>query len=238
MAHAPALKLLAFDAYGTLFDVMSVSTRLEHHFPGQGRSLARLLRDKQVEYSRLRALAGPSRYKPFWDLTRDALVYTLSAFGQPQNQAVIEDILAAYREMKAFPEVQAVLENLQATGQPLVVLSNGNPDMLEDALRSAGLGPLFQAVLSAESVKRFKVSPEVYGLATQFGSCTPEEVLLVSSNAWDVAGAQWSGLRGFWVNRSALPFEQLDLLPTGQGSDLRDLIPFLLSATPGSGPSC
>ncbi|MEY2776820.1 MAG: putative hydrolase superfamily [Pseudomonadota bacterium] len=238
MAQSHALKLIAFDAYGTLFDVMSVAQRLEQHFPAQGQSIARLLREKQVEYSRLRALAGPQHYKPFWDLTRDALVYTLAAGGHRATDSVLSDVLSAYREIRAYPEVMEVLQSMQRSGLRLVVLSNGNPDMLDDALRSAGLGAYFQAVLSAESVRSFKVRPEVYALATQFAECHPTEVLLVSSNAWDIAGAHWAGLRGFWVNRAAQPFEQLDLVPDGQGSDLRDLLPFLSSVTLDSGASC
>jgi len=224
MPSLRAPQLIAFDAYGTLFDVMSVSARIEHHFPGQGRALAAALRDKQLEYSRLRALAGPSRYKPFWAVTRDALVYTLAAARLPATESVISDVLEAYREIQAYPEALESLQTLRARGFPLVVLSNGDPPMLQAALGSAGLSPCFQGVLSADAVQCFKVSPDVYALATAFAQCQSAQVLLVSSNAWDVAGAQWQGLQGFWVNRAHQPFDELDVVPTAQGPDLLALV--------------
>lgn len=220
MDFTQAPKLIAFDAYGTLFDVMSVAQRLEQHFPTLGQSLARQLRDKQLEYSRLRALAGPQRYKPFWEITQDALAFTLAAHQQPAEPEVMQDVLSAYRQIQAYPEVAESLGALKSRGIPLVVLSNGDPAMLQAALQAAGLEALFERVLSAEAVQSFKVRPEVYALATEFAGCAPQDVLMVSSNAWDVAGAQWQGLRGFWVNRASQPFDWLDLAPTGQGPDL------------------
>ena len=45
------VKALAFDAYGTLFDVFSVTALCEHLFPGKGNQLAQIWRAKQLQYS-------------------------------------------------------------------------------------------------------------------------------------------------------------------------------------------
>ncbi|MEY3573031.1 MAG: haloacid dehalogenase type II [Burkholderiaceae bacterium] len=221
-------KVLAFDAYGTLFDVLSVSQRLEAYFPGEGRAMAQLLRDKQLEYSRLRTIAGGQHIKPFWQITQDALRFTLRAFDKPPQEDVVRSVMQSYAQISAYPEVIDALGTLREAGIALVVLSNGNAEMLNEALRHSGLTPLFDGVLSAEQVGCFKVDPRVYALACSFANCKPEEAVLISSNAWDVAGARWQGLQAYWVNRANLPFDELDTLPSAQGKSLLAFVDWVL----------
>lgn len=67
------IKALAFDAYGTLFDVFSVTALCEQLFPGNGTQLAQTWRFKQLQYSLMRSLMG--RHRDFWGLTEDGLVW-------------------------------------------------------------------------------------------------------------------------------------------------------------------
>ena len=67
----PRLRAVAFDAYGTLFDVFSVGALAEQLFPGKGAEIASIWREKQIDYTRLRTLSG--QYKNFYEVTRDGL---------------------------------------------------------------------------------------------------------------------------------------------------------------------
>lgn len=219
MKYSP--KAILFDAYGTLFDVYSVGQRAESLFPGKGESLARLWRDKQVEYTRLRSMAG--QYKPFIDITQDALSYCAAALGLSMTAAQAQELMSEYGRLSAFPENLSVLKRLRAAGFPLAIHSNGNPEMLAQAVDSAGMKGLFDAMLSAHQVRRYKIDADVYRLATDHFRCAASELLFVSSNGWDACGATWFGFTTFWVNRAGAPQEQLGVTPTHEGKNLNDV---------------
>ncbi|MEY4083769.1 MAG: hypothetical protein RL483_1138 [Pseudomonadota bacterium] len=221
------LSVLAFDAYGTLLDVYSVAQAADRAFPGRGEQVARVWRDKQVDYSRLRALGGPDRYVSFWQITQDALTAVDRLLQLQMTVAQREALLAAYAELKAYPEVVDALGRLRATGRPVCVLSNGNPEMLSQALQAAGLQGVFDAVLSVEPLRTFKVHPDTYGLVMKRFGVPAQQVCLVSSNAWDVCGARWAGLQAYWVNRQQAPMEVLGVEPSAQGKTLADLVTWL-----------
>lgn len=218
------MRVIAFDAYGTLFDVFSITARAESYWPGQGAALARTWRDKQIEYTRLRSMAGPAYYKSFWQITIDSLRFAAQSLGLAMSSAQEQGLLDQYAVLNAFPENLATLQALKARGLSLCILSNGSPEMLASAVSSANMDGLFDAVLSAESVRRFKVDASVYQLVCDRFSCSPAEVLMVSSNCWDVIGAHWFGFNTFWVNRSSQPLEQLDATPDYEGKSLADLL--------------
>lgn len=214
-------KAILFDAYGTLFDVYSIAQRAESLFPGQGSALAQRWRDKQVEYTRLRSMAG--RYKPFWDITIDALRFCGSALGLAMSEREVNALMSEYARLSAFPENRAALQKMKSAGFALAIHSNGNPAMIDSAVESAGMKGLFDAVLSADSVKRYKIDDRVYALATDHFKATAGEMLFVSSNGWDVCGATWFGFKTFWVNRALAPREVLDVAPTYEGQTLTDV---------------
>ena len=224
---ASDLRVVAFDAYGTLFNVYAVSQAAEISFPGRGESIAQLWRDKQLEYSRLRALAGPDHYASFWQITMDALEFVDRRLGLSMTPAQRETLLGAYAHLTPYPEVVQVLSALRDSGRRLCILSNGDPQMLHKAISAAQLGDAFQAVLSVHELKTFKVSPQAYGLVVEAFQVQPHQVCLVSSNAWDVCGARWAGLQAFWVNRQQMPMEVLGVSPSGEGRDLHDLLAWL-----------
>ena len=220
-----------FDAYGTLFDVYSVGLRAEQLYPGRGARLAVLWRDRQIEYTRLITMSGdPAHYRPFWDLTERALRYAIQAI-VPQamedfapHEDAVASLMNEYRHLSAFPENREVLQALRTRGVSTGILSNGDPDMLGIALRSAGLDGLIDHVISADAVRQYKVAPAVYALGEQATGVPRGRILFVSSNAWDAAGAAWFGFRTLWINRNQLPFEQLDIQPSVTASSLRAVL--------------
>jgi 2-haloacid dehalogenase len=123
------LKACAFDAYGTLFDVFSVTALCEELFPGKGTALAGLWRVKQLQYSLLRSLMG--RHRDFWQLTEDGLVYASKSLNLELTLEKREQLMDAYLKLTAFPDVRPGLEVLKQHGLRLALLSNGAPRMLE-----------------------------------------------------------------------------------------------------------
>ena len=228
--HAPSadriapLKAVLFDVYGTLLDVYSVALRAEQMFPGAGERLARAWRDKQIEYSRLVSMSG--QYRPFWQLTRDALQVTAQTLRLPLDAAGEDSLMNEYRHLSAFPENRAVLLALADRGIPAGVLSNGDPDMLDVTLRSAGLIELIAPVLSVHTTRRYKTDPAAYALGPAALGVPAAEILFVSSNCWDAIGATWYGYTTLWINRADAPMERLGVQPTRVGHSLRDVLEF------------
>jgi 2-haloacid dehalogenase len=217
---APAAVL--FDAYGTLFDVYSVTARAEQLFPGQGQALAAQWRTTQIDYTRLYTLSG--RYKPFWDITQDALRYSLKRLKLPADAAAEKALMGEYACLSAFPENLPTLRQLKARGVRTGILSNGDPQMLNIAVNSAGMSGLFDWVLSVDAVKQFKTAPAAYALGPQAAGAAVQEILFVSSNGWDACCATWYGYQTLWVNRAGLPVEELGVAPTRVGSSLADVL--------------
>jgi 2-haloacid dehalogenase len=219
---SPTLKAIAFDAYGTLFDVYSVGAMAEQAFPGKGAELTQLWRLKQIEYTQLRTLSG--RYKPFWDVTQDALIFCARRLGLDLSDAVRTQLMNQYSCLAAFPENLAALRQLKALGIPIAILSNGTPQMLDIAVKSAGMAGLFDHLLSVDTVQRYKTAPEAYQLGPNAFGYPASQILFVSSNGWDAAGATWFGYTTFWINRSGQPLEQLDVTPSAIGKTLDDVV--------------
>jgi 2-haloacid dehalogenase len=217
-AHARAV---AFDAYGTLFDVHSAVGRHAAQVGPDAARLSEIWRAKQLEYSWVLSLAG--RYEPFWSLTEQALDYAFARLPHI-DRSIGPRLLEAYQSLDAYPEVQAALGALRARGLLTGILSNGDPAMLNAAVASAGLGPEFDAVLSVDAAGVFKTSPRSYDLVLQAFSLKADEVVFVSSNRWDIAGAAAFGFHPVWVNRLGLPDEYPELAPRAVISALDELI--------------
>jgi 2-haloacid dehalogenase len=219
------VQAIIFDAYGTLFDVYSIGALAERLFPGKGAAVAELWRDKQIEYTRLRTLSNT--YKPFWEVTQDALVFTCRKLGLELTLDAQTQIMGQYARLDAFPESLAVLKSLKTKGLKLAILSNGNPEMLDAVVQAAGMSELFTQVLSVHTIKKFKTAPEAYQLGSDTLSVLAKDTLFVSSNCWDICGAAWFGYKTFWVNRSNAPLEELGITPHAEGRTLEDLARFV-----------
>ena len=229
-SNAPQPEAVLFDAYGTLFDVYSVGLMAEQMFAGQGDALALLWRDKQIEYTRLCSMSG--RYRPFWDLTRAALRFAALRLGLALDNAGEDRLMNQYRHLSAFPENREVLLALHARGLRTGILSNGDPEMLAVAIRSAGLDDLIDPVLSADVVQRFKTDSAVYQLGVDALGLPARKILFVSSNGWDAIGATWFGYTTLWVNRAGAPLEQLATEPHRTASNLRAVLDFFPAVRP------
>lgn len=206
----PAAKAYVFDAYGTLFDVHSAVGRFRDDIGDKADQLSALWRDKQLQYTWVRALAG--RHKPFDAVTADGLDFAIAAVGGVPG-GVRDKLLEAYMTLDAYPEVPEVLRQLKDGGAKLAILSNGSPGMLEAAVNSSGIAELLDATLSVEDVGVFKPDPKVYQLAVDRLGVAAGEISFQSSNRWDVAGAVSYGFNCVWINRFNQPDEFDDMAP-------------------------
>jgi len=220
------LRAVLFDAYGTLFDVHSVALLAEQLFPGYGERLSLLWRDRQIEYTRLVSMSGRDgeHYRPFWELTRAGLCHAAARLGLKLEAPAEDRLMNQYRHLSTFPENRDVLAELQRRGVPAGILSNGDPEMLAVAVKSAGLSELLQQVISVHSVRRYKTDPAAYALGPAALGLPAREILFVSSNCWDAIGATWFGYTTLWVNRTGAPLDPLGTEPSHTGRTLRDVL--------------
>jgi 2-haloacid dehalogenase len=204
------VRACVFDAYGTLFDVASAAAACQS-VPAERRAgLSALWRDKQLQYTWLRSLQG--RYVDFWQVTGDALDFALDSLdlARPDRRA---DLMGLYRRLSAFSEVPGVLRALRGAGFVTAILSNGTPAMLAEAVAAAGLGRVFDAVLSVDALGAYKTDRRVYQYALDQLGVAAGDVLFVSSNGWDAYAASDFGMRAAWCNRAGLPCERLPGAP-------------------------
>jgi 2-haloacid dehalogenase len=205
---------LCFDMYGTLCDTSSVRTRLGEELDVADRLVAvvdEMWRRKQLQYSYQSAQMDD--YGPFWEITGHALDYALAAYDLDPDEDARERIRRAYDHLDPFPGAVETLDRLSAAGHDVVILSNGNPAMLERLADDAGLSPYLDGILSAHAVRTFKPDPAVYEHAAEALDRPIGDCRLISSNAWDVAGAGNAGMATTWVNRTRDPPESIGARP-------------------------
>jgi 2-haloacid dehalogenase len=222
--NTPAAKLpltgieaCVFDAYGTLFDFAAATRRCSDQLGDKAGALTALWRDKQLQYTWLRAAQG--LHADFWQVTGDALDFTLETLAI-ERVGVRERLMELYLTLEAFPEVQGVLRSLRAAGLRTAILSNGSPHMLESAVRAAGLDGLFDGVLSVEEVGVFKPHPKVYQLAVDRLGVPAQAISFQSSNGWDAHAASAFGMRVVWCNRYK---QRADRLPGAPDREITSL---------------
>jgi 2-haloacid dehalogenase len=220
--HLSRVRACVFDAYGTLFDVAAAARRCADKLGSEGVArLAALWRDKQLQYTWLRTVAG--RHADFWQVTGNALDYALDTMGLSGDEALRERLMQLYLQLDAYPEVPAVLRQVHAVGLATAILSNGAPAMLAAAVAHAGLSDLFDHVLSVEEVGVYKPDPKVYQLARDRLGLAPGAILFVSSNGWDAWAASAFGFRVAWCNRQSLAREHLPGAPDYEIRTLAEL---------------
>jgi len=202
------MKALVFDVYGTLFDVGSLVEVCRALVPEPEAFVSRW-RAKQLEYTFWRSLIG--QYRDFWQITTDALHYTLKQYHLTTAEEEQQRLLGAWLRLQPYPEVRAALARLKHYRR--VILSNGSPAMLEALLNNAGLQAEFDAVLSVDAVKIYKPAPQVYELALQHLGMGREEIGFLSANGFDVVGAKTFGFTVYRVNRTGTVIEELGITP-------------------------
>src|SRR5215467_7428948 len=156
------IRACVFDAYGTLFDFASAARRCRDVLGGSFDKLTALWREKQLQYTWLRAAQG--HHADFWQVTGDALDFSLETLLLDQP-GLRERLMELYLTLDTFPEVPDVLRQLKAKGLKTAILSNGTPEMLDSAVKNAGIDGLLDRVLSVEEVGVYKPDPRVYQLA-------------------------------------------------------------------------
>jgi len=220
------IRACVFDAYGTLFDFASAAASCPD-VPGDKRAkLTALWRDKQLQYTWLRALQG--RHADFWQVTGDALDFALASLDLG-DAGLRERLLNLYQRLALFPDALDALRRVKAAGLATAILSNGSPSMLRPVVEHAGIAALLDEVLSVEEVGVYKPHPKVYQLAVDRLGVMPGAILFLSSNAWDAYAASAFGMRVVWCNRYRQPREHLPGEPDREIGTLADL-PALLGA--------
>jgi 2-haloacid dehalogenase len=220
------IRACVFDAYGTLFDYASAAARCRDVLGDRLEALNALWREKQLQYTWLRALQG--RHADFRQVTGDALDFALETLGLG-DAGLRARLMDLYLSLDAFPEVPDMLRHLKAAGIKTAILSNGSPDMLDAAVGNAGIGPLLDAVLSVEAVGVYKPHPKVYQLPVDRLGVAAEAISFQSSNAWDAWAASAFGMRVVWCNRYG---QRPDRLPGRPDREVRSLaeLPALVGA--------
>ena len=228
MKQAPLIGVQAcvFDAYGTLFDYASAAAGCRDVLGERLGPLTTLWRDKQLQYTWLRALQG--RHADFWQVTGNALDFALQTLAIEQP-GLRDRLMNLYLTLDAFPEVPDVLTRLKQAGLRTAILSNGSPKMLDAAVKAAGLKPLLDAVLSVEEVGVYKPHPKVYQFAVDRLDVPAAAIAFQSSNAWDAYAASAFGMKVVWCNRYGQRPERLPGAPDRMVKSLAEL-PALVGA--------
>jgi 2-haloacid dehalogenase len=209
-----------FDAYGTLFDYASAAAGARDILGEDWQRLAALWRDKQLQYTWLRAAQG--RHADFWQVTGDALHFALETLGI-DGTALHHRLMSLYLRLDTFPEVPEMLARLKAAGMTTAILSNGSPRMLQAAVDNAEISGLLDHVLSVEEAGVFKPHRSVYQLAVDRLGVSPQAISFQSSNAWDAHAASAFGMRVVWCNRYGQRRERLPGAPDREVRTLADL---------------
>jgi 2-haloacid dehalogenase len=203
------VKGIVFDMYGTVVDVGAVAAACKEVAPDPI-AFNTHWRAKQLEYTFLRSLMG--RYQDFWKVTEEALEFTIERFAIQVTPEQRRRLMDAWLHPTPYPEVAAALRRLKEK-YLLAILSNGTAKMLLTGLDQTGLRQYFRRIMSADSVKLYKPSPKVYQLALRHMPLKKGEILFVSSNSFDVAGAKNFGFKVCWISRTGIPLDPLGPKP-------------------------
>ncbi len=211
MAVYPGVKALTFDLFGTVLDL---GGSLTPH-------IAKLLEEKGVDSSAdefWQQWRYRQRLEQFQDTimalghggyletVRRAFVYVSKLNKLDLSPKEVEVFLECWQGLSPFPEVAATLPRLHEQYK-LVALSNGDPWFLEHLVQTR-IQYDFDRVISVEQAGgAFKPHPGVYRRAATMVGLEVGECMMVSANSFDVVGARACGMRGGWVNRYELPYE-------------------------------
>jgi len=219
-ARFNGIQACVFDAYGTLFDFAAAARRCQDELGADVDRLTALWRDKQLQYTWLRAAQG--RHADFWQVTGDALDFALETLGI-DRPGLRDRLMTLYLALDPFPEVADVLKRLKASGIRTAILSNGTPKMLKAAVESAKLEGVLDSVLSVEDVGVYKPHPKVYQLAIDRLSIPASAISFQSSNGWDAYAASAFGMKVVWCNRYGQRWERLPGAPDFEVKSLSEL---------------
>ena len=230
--HPQQIRALTFDLFGTVLDLGgSLSPAIAGFLRIQNSSVTAeefwhewRYRQRIEQYHDNIVAMGHSGYLP---VARRALVYVLRQFDIDAAQSEIDQLMSAWQELQLFDDVLPALKRLSARYR-LVALSNGEEEYLEHLVRNR-IKWNFDAVISVQIVGAFKPHPGVYRKAAAMLELEVGQCLMVSANSYDVMGARMCGMRGAYVNRYRLPFEDTPFVPDLIVSDFSKLADKLLA---------
>jgi 2-haloacid dehalogenase len=222
---APRFKAVAFD-YFVIFDPNSIIPEVEKVFPGKGAEFTKLWRTKQFEYGFLRSITN--RHADFFAVTEDALLYTAAAMRLDLPPEARGRLLDAYLALKPWPDSQDALRKLKAAGIRIITIANFSQKMLRANADGAGITDLFDELLSTEVNGTYKPDPRAYELGTRRLNLEKNEIVFAAFGGWDAYGAKNFGYATVWMNRLALPVEQLGVEPDKIASTMDELLDFVL----------
>jgi 2-haloacid dehalogenase len=214
------IKVCAFDAYGTCFDINSAAQNLAKEIGKDWLSFSTTWRTVQLEYTWLRSLM--KKHEDFWKVTEDSLDFAMES--HKIDKKFRSKLLELYKKLNSYPELVTCLKNLKEKNIKTCILSNGSPSLLNELTAHAKVQDLFDYLISIEEVGIYKPHPKVYELVTKKFDCKPEEVCFLSSNTWDIVGGGIFGYQSIWVDRFGKTFDKLGYQPKFKIKDLSELI--------------
>ena len=213
------IKVIIFDAYGTLFDVNSAAEKCKNKIGDKWEPFANYWRTMQLEYTWLRSLMN--RYEDFWKVTEDSLDKSMKLF--KIDTSMKNELLDLYKVLSTFPEVKETLQKLKEKKYKLVILSNGTHALIKELVDTNNLGGIFDDVISVEEVKIYKPHSNVYNIPIKKYQIEKKQFAYLSANTWDVSAAGNFGFNAVWVNRNKNIFDNLDYEPIIEIKNLIDL---------------
>ena len=193
---------VTFDSYSTVVDVASAEAALEGYVDDPA-AAASLWRAHSLFYTMV--TNHIDEYEPFYELNRHAATYALETFGADVDEETRDEITAIYHDLETFDDVRSGMERL-AESYDVYVVSNGNPEMLETMVETAGIGDVLEDTISADEVERFKPAAELYRHAAARTGTPIDEIAHTTAGWFDVHGAVHAGMQGVWVKRDGGPW--------------------------------
>ena len=195
---------IAFDIYGTLADTGGVVRALAAYCKDDedAAAFAARWRDKQLEYTFRRTAMG--YYADFGQCTAEALMFVCAERDIRLNDTQRQKLSAEYSKLPLFADAKPALDRLRESGNVrMFAFSNGKAAAVKEWLEFRGIGEYFADIISVDEVKKFKPSPQVYQHFLHRAKADAENTYLVSGNPFDIIGAQHTGIKGLWLNRTA-----------------------------------
>lgn len=202
---------VVFDLYGTVLNYDGLGRRAAALGIARPDDFIAAWRAKQIEYTWCSTLMN--RYRDFDELTGLALDYVLAANKVDLSTKERDALERAWRTLDAYPDVVPALAALRELQVPAAILTNGVATTAEEAVEHAGLYDMFDAILSVDTVGRYKPDQQVYRIATERFETEAKRIVFVSSNGWDATGGAAFGFRVVWCNRAGRAAEVLGFPP-------------------------
>jgi 2-haloacid dehalogenase len=214
-----------FDQYGTVVDMQSGLVKIATPYlkakgwTGDPNSFVTWWRRTHFENSMIDALLHKA-HTPYREIGQRAVDFVLERAGIPHTDEEVRGLVGEIEKLTCFPEVPDALAKLH-TKYRLVVLSNGDPDMLEAAKAYHKIP--FDRVISVAEANSFKPHVATYTKAAEIMGVAMDEVLFVANHAFDCIGAKAAGMRTAFIDRRSRPFGVTPYQPDILAPTMKDL---------------